>query len=175
MATTQLVRIMNPGLLRQHQQTRSIIRLMQTQARVSFVQGQTTADKEFWSKNRELNRPMSPHLTIYKFELPAILSIAHRATGLGASVALYAGGIGAIFCNQSFPEILQLVQGVVPHSLLLLTKTALGGAIIYHTLNGVRHLIWDAGYGFQLKHLYMSGYFVVALTAIGTAIVFIKG
>jgi succinate dehydrogenase (ubiquinone) cytochrome b560 subunit len=94
---------------------------------------------------------------------------------LGASVALYAGGIGAIFCNQSFPEILRIVQDFVPHSLLLVTKTALAGAIIYHTLNGVRHLVWDAGYGFQLKHLYMSGYFVVAMSVIGTAIVFIKG
>jgi succinate dehydrogenase (ubiquinone) cytochrome b560 subunit len=172
---SQLIRSIKPGLFCQHQLTRHIIRPVQTQTRVSLVQGQTTADKEFWSKNKELNRPMSPHLTIYKFELPAILSISHRATGLAASVVLYAGGIGAIFCNQSFPELLQLVQANVPHSLILLTKTALGGAIIYHTLNGVRHLIWDAGYGFQLKHLYMSGYFVVAMTAIGTAIVFIKG
>lgn len=171
----QLANIMGPGLLRQHHIARFAIRSMQSQARVSLVQGQTSANKEFWSKNKELSRPMSPHLTIYKFELPAILSIMHRATGLGASVALYAGGIGAIFCNQSFPEILSLVQSAIPHSLLLLTKTAIGGAIIYHTLNGVRHLVWDAGYGFKLKHLYMSGYFVVALTAVGTAIVFIKG
>lgn len=171
----QIVKLLNPSLIRQHELNRLVIRAMQTQSKVSLVQGQTSVNKEFWSKNKELSRPMSPHLTIYKFELPAILSICHRITGLGASVALYAGGIGAIFCSQSFPEILQLVQQAVPHSLLLLTKTALGGAIIYHTLNGVRHLIWDAGYGFKLKHLYMSGYLVVALTAFATALVFIRG
>lgn len=117
---------------------------------------------------------MSPHLTIYKPQLTSTLSIMNRITGLGAGVVLYAGGIGAIFYNQSFPELLQLIQATIPHSLILLTKTALGGAVIYHTLNGIRHLVWDVGYGFNLKHLYMSGYLVLVLTAIGTAIVFIR-
>lgn len=100
----------------------------------------------------------------------------HRITGLGVSVVLYGAGIGALFCtNTSFPEILQMIHDHVPHFLILGTKTAVWGGIIYHTLNGVRHLIWDVGYGFQLKHLYLSGYIVVALTAIGTAVVFIKG
>lgn len=135
-----------------------------------------TLNKEFWSKNSQLNRPMSPHLSIYKPQLTSTLSILHRATGLGASAVLYAGGIAALFStSHNFPEIVGIIQNTVPHSLLLVTKTALGGSIIYHTLNGIRHLVWDMGYGFQLKHLYISGYVVVALTAIGTAIVFIRG
>lgn len=171
----RLVNIINPRLFRQNQFTKFYARSMQTQPRIALIQGQTTVNKEFWSKNKELNRPMSPHLGIYKLQLTSTLSIMTRITGLGASVVLYAGGIGAIFYNQSFPELLQLIQSTIPHSFILLTKTALGGAIIYHTLNGVRHLVWDAGYGFQLKHLYMSGYIVVALTAVGTALVFIRG
>jgi len=135
-----------------------------------------TLNKDFWSKNKQLNRPMSPHLSVYKPQLTSTLSILNRITGLGASVVLYAGGIGALFCtSQSFPEILQLVQDKVPHFLILTTKTALGGSLIYHTLGGIRHLIWDIGYGFKLKHLYLSGYVVIALTAIGTAAIFIKG
>lgn len=118
---------------------------------------------------------MSPHLTIYKPQLTSTLSIMTRITGLGVSVILYAGGIGAIFSSQSFPGILQSVHAVVPHSLILVSKTAVMGALIYHTLNGIRHLIWDVGYGFQLKQLYLSGYIVVVLTAIGTGIVFIRG
>lgn len=119
---------------------------------------------------------MSPHLSVYKPQLTSTLSIFHRITGLGTSVVLYAGGIGALFCTStSFPEIVSLIQENIPHYLILATKTAIGGSLIYHTLNGVRHLIWDVGYGFQLKHLYLSGYIVVALTAIGTAVVFIKG
>lgn len=172
---TRLVTLLNPRLLRQEQLTRYCMRSMQSQPRIALVQGQTNANKEFWSKNKDLNRPMSPHLTIYKPQLTSTLSIFHRITGLGASVALYAGGIGAIFCTQSFPEIVQVLQSVIPSSLILLTKTALGGAIIYHTLNGVRHLIWDVGYGFKLQHLYTSGYIVVALTAVGTAMIFIQG
>ena len=175
MIVANLFKPVSMGLLRQPRQLSRIPACwMQTQPKIAFVQGQQI-NKEFWSKNEELKRPMSPHLTIYKFELPANLSILHRITGLGASVALYGAGIGAIFCNQSFPEILQVVQSIVPHSLILVTKTALGGAIIYHTLNGVRHLVWDAGYGFKLKHLYMSGYAVVALTALGTVMVFLRG
>lgn len=114
-------------------------------------------------------------MSIYKPQLTWTLSLGHRATGIGTAAALYAGGIGALATSQSFPEIVQLIQNTVPGFLILSTKTALGGALIYHTLNGIRHLIWDVGYGFQLKHLYLSGYVVIALTAIGTAVVFIRG
>lgn len=145
----------------------------------NFTMTQTSSEthnKEFWQKNKQLERPMSPHLTIYKFQLPANLSILHRITGLGASVVLYAGGIGALFCtSQSFPELLHLVQDNVPSFLIKATKSAIGGSLLYHTLNGVRHLVWDVGYGFKMQHLYISGYVVVALTAIGTAVIFIKG
>lgn len=119
---------------------------------------------------------MSPHLTIYKFQLPANLSILHRITGLGASVVLYAGGIGALFCTgQSFPEIVQLVHENVPSILIKGSKAAIGGSLLYHTLNGVRHLVWDVGYGFKMQHLYISGYIVVALTGLGTAYMFVQG
>lgn len=165
----------NAGLIKPFNLVRSCKQAMHTQPRISLVQGQTLANKEFWSKNKELNRPMSPHLSIYKIQLTSTLSILTRITGLGASVVLYAGGIGAIFYNQSFPDLIQLIQTTIPHSLISVTKTALGGAIIYHTLNGIRHLIWDVGYGFKLKHLYTSGYIVIALTAIGTAMIFIRG
>lgn len=137
---------------------------------------QSPVQSDFWGKNKQLSRPISPHMSVYRPQMTWVLSLLHRATGIGASAVLYAGGIGALFCtSQSFPEIVQLIQDNVPHFMLLTVKTALGGSIIYHTLNGVRHLIWDVGYGFQLKHLYMSGYVVLAVTAIGTAMIFIRG
>lgn len=135
-----------------------------------------TLNKEFWDKNKQLNRPLSPHLSIYKIQLTSTLSIFHRITGVGVSVLLYGGGLGALVASgTSFPEIVNMIQQHVPHFLILTTKTAVAGGLLYHTLNGIRHLIWDIGYGFQLKHLYLSGYIVVALTALGTIIVFIKG
>lgn len=153
--------------------------LLSTRTASNFTMTQApnlSLDKDFITKNKQLNRPLSPHLSVYKPQLTSTLSIFHRITGLGASVVLYAGGIGALFStSQSFPEIVQLIQNNVPSFIILATKTAIGGSLIYHTLNGVRHLVWDVGYGFQLKHLYMSGYVVVALTAIGTILVFIRG
>lgn len=153
--------------------------LLSTRTASNFTMTQApnlNLSKNFLDKNKQLNRPLSPHLSIYKPQITTILSISHRFTGLGISALLYAGGIGALFSSgSSFPEIVQLIQHNVPSFLILATKTAIGGSLIYHTLNGVRHLVWDVGYGFQLKHLYMSGYVVVVLTAIGTALVFIKG
>lgn len=169
------------GRLLQQQCRAPALSLLSARAASGFTMTPTpitnqTINKDFWEKNTQLNRPMSPHLTIYKPQLTSTLSIFHRITGLGASVVLYGAGIGALFTtSHSFPEVIQLIQDTVPQFILLSTKSALGGAIIYHTLNGVRHLIWDIGYGFQLKHLYLSGYVVVALSAIGTALIFIRG
>lgn len=167
----------NRLILQQFRQSALCLLSPRTASNFTLTQTQSpTQYKDFWNKNKQLNRPMSPHLSVYKPQLTSTLSIFHRITGLGASAVLYAGGIGALFCTTtSFPEIVQLVQNTVPHFLIIATKTAIGGSLIYHTLNGVRHLIWDVGYGFQLKHLYISGYVVVALTAIGTAVIFIKG
>ena len=52
-----------------------------------------TNDQDFWQKNDKLKRPMSPHLTIYRFPLPAILSISHRGTGVGMTCAVSAAAI----------------------------------------------------------------------------------
>lgn len=133
-------------------------------------------NKEFWTKNKDLNRPMSPHLSVYKPQLTSTLSIMHRITGVGASAVLYGAGIGALFTTStSFPEVVGLIQNYIPGMIILGSKTIIGASLIYHTLNGVRHLFWDTGYGFQLKHLYLSGYIVVALTAVGAVILFIRG
>lgn len=136
---------------------------------------QVTTTKNFWDKNKQLNRPMSP-FHVYKIQITSGLSISHRLTGIGVSVLLYGGGIAAIFCtDHTFPELIQIVQNAVPQSLILASKTAVGGGLLYHTLNGVRHLFWDVGYGFKLKHLYYSGYAVVGMTALGTLIIYLQG
>ena len=64
-------------------------------------------DQDFFKKNEKLNRPMSPHLTIYKFPLPAMLSVMHRGTGIalslgisGAAITLAAGGHDLAFYIQ---------------------------------------------------------------------------
>lgn len=135
-----------------------------------------TLKKEFWDKNKELQRPISPHLGIYKIQMTNSLSILHRATGVGIGVLIYAGGISSLFASGvSFPEVLQVVQDHVPHFIIIGSKAAVGGGLIYHTLCGVRHLVWDMGYGFQLKQLYLSGYVVIALTGLGTVMILLRG
>lgn len=169
--------LLNRLLQQQHRQASLCLFAVRTTGNFTMTSTQSdTLKKEFWNKNKDLKRPLSPHLSVYKPQLTSTLSIFHRITGVGVSAVLYAGGIGALFYKgYSVPDFLQLVQDYIHPFLITATKTAIGGSLIYHTLNGVRHLIWDVGYGFQLKHLYLSGYIVVALTAIGTAIVFIKG
>lgn len=52
---------------------------------MSYAKSVKEAQTEFWAKNQKLHRPMSPHLTIYRLPLPAILSVTHRATGAALS------------------------------------------------------------------------------------------
>lgn len=112
-------------------------------------------------------RPLSPHLQIYKPQLTSVLSITHRGTGLflslGTLVLCYwllaiAGG----------PEAYAEAQGVINSwygQLLLFGWVA---SLYYHLCNGIRHLFWDAGYGLELKTTYASGYAVVAVSIILT-------
>ena len=66
--------------------------------------------EQFWDKNKRLNRPISPHLTIYKMQMTSVLSITHRGTGLGWSVILSGVGIGSIASNTTFPAALATLQ-----------------------------------------------------------------
>lgn len=124
--------------------------------------------------NRPSNRPLSPHLQIYRPQLTSVLSILHRATGIALSVgALYlaiwvmyaAGGARGYEAFQSF-------------NASILGRILLGGwlfSAFYHLCNGIRHLFWDAGYGFELKDTYRSGWIVVVVSLIATVLSWIVG
>lgn len=112
-------------------------------------------------------RPLSPHLQIYRPQLTSVLSITHRATGifltLGALVLA-----GWLLALAAGPEAFEAAQGHFGawygQALLLLWSVSL----FYHLANGVRHLFWDAGYGFELHQVYASGYAVLLATAVLT-------
>jgi succinate dehydrogenase (ubiquinone) cytochrome b560 subunit len=61
-----------------------------------------TNDQDFFEKNEKMHRPMSPHLTIYKFPLPAIMSISHRGSGIALTGAICAAGIGLMVHPLAF-------------------------------------------------------------------------
>lgn len=115
-------------------------------------------------------RPLSPHLTIYKPQLSSITSILHRITGVWLFIGLI-GFIWWVVCSiyTSFdnaiakPEIFETVIG----RLVLLSWTI---SLFYHFLNGIRHLIWDAGYGFNIKTADKTGLLVIFGTLVLTTI-----
>ena len=113
-------------------------------------------------------RPLSPHLQVYRWQITMTMSILHRVSGViltfGAFVlawwllAVATGGDGyerAAACLAS-----------------PLGKFALFGfslALVYHLLNGIRHLLWDAGWGFEIPEFYRTGWTVAVLTVALTA------
>lgn len=116
--------------------------------------------------NTTSNRPLSPHLSIYKPQITSILSISHRLTGLGLFIGALLLGWWITFsvygnCNC----INNLISSTVGRVFLFLWTLAL----YYHLLNGIRHLFWDMGKGFEIKTVNKSGTFVL-LGAVGLTI-----
>ncbi len=119
-------------------------------------------------------RPLSPHLQVYRWQIGNTLSVLHRFTGLLLSLGLLAlvywlvalaGGAGG------YAAALGLFAG--PLGLSALCGAAF--AFFFHLLNGVRHLLWDVGYGFERRTRHASGWLAaggaVALTAlVGTLV-----
>ncbi|KAL2076929.1 hypothetical protein ACEWY4_027482 [Coilia grayii] len=136
----------------------------------------TTAKDEmtkFWDKNNRLNRPMSPHITIYRWSIPMAMSVTHRGTGVALSGGISLFAMAALVLPGSYPYYLDLIHSLTygPH-FLAFSKFALAFPVAYHTYNGIRHLMWDVGKGFKIPEVYRSGYAVLTLsvlTSIGLA------
>jgi succinate dehydrogenase / fumarate reductase cytochrome b subunit len=104
----------------------------------------------------QADRPLSPHLQIYRWPLSMALSIAHRAAGIGLALGLILV-TWWLLALASGPEAFATVQAVMGSwfgSLVLFFWTL---ALYYHLGNGIRHLVWDAGYGFELDVARNSG------------------
>ena len=106
------------------------------------------------------NRPLSPHLQIYRPQLTSVLSILHRLTGVFLAVGLLALVYWLSALSQGPESYLEttLILGSLPGKLLLLGWTL---SFFFHLLNGIRHLFWDAGKGFELSQVYSSGWIVI--------------
>jgi succinate dehydrogenase / fumarate reductase cytochrome b subunit len=123
--------------------------------------------------NRPVHRPLSPHLQVYRPQLTSMLSILHRATGLALAVgALYLALWVMCALNRDAYASFQAFNTS------LVGRFVLGGwlfSIFYHLCGGIRHLFWDAGYGFALKDAERSGYIVVAVSLLATLVSWIVG
>ena len=106
------------------------------------------------------NRPLSPHLQVYKPQITSVLSILHRITGVG----LAAGALvlvywlnAAAFGSDSFEHAQGLLATWIGRCLLL----GWTWALFYHLCNGIRHLYWDSGRGLELQQVHKTGWLVI--------------
>ena len=116
------------------------------------------------------NRPLSPHLQVYRPQLTSVLSITHRMTGilLSAGLAVIVAWLLALAAGPDAFDRVNALLGSVPGLILLLVWTQ---ALFYHLLNGIRHLLWDAGWLLDLHSAYMSGWAVVSVSLVLTILV----
>jgi len=102
------------------------------------------------------SRPLSPHLQVYRPQLTSVLSIAHRGTGifltLGTLLLVY-----WLLSIASGPEAYANARAFFGSWFGQLMLFAWTFALFYHLCNGIRHLFWDIGYGFELPTVYASG------------------
>jgi succinate dehydrogenase / fumarate reductase cytochrome b subunit len=118
------------------------------------------------------NRPLSPDLQIYRPQLTSVLSITHRLTGIALSI-----GSPLLVCwliaTAAGPSAYATLHGFLASWLGLLLLLGWTFSLFFHLCNGIRHLYWDAGYGFDLKTIYASGWAVVAISVALTLVAWI--
>lgn len=115
------------------------------------------------------DRPLSPHLTIYRPQITMVMSIMHRITGAGMAL----GAVLVVWwfiAAASDPRHFAAVDGLLTSWLGLLVLVASLIAFWYHFCNGIRHLVWDTGAGFELETVTRSGYAALAGTAVLTLV-----
>jgi len=114
-------------------------------------------------------RPLSPHLQVYKPQITTTMSILHRITGVvnAFGALLVAWWLVALADGGAAYAQFTAVSGSLVGKLALFAFSA---TLVYHLLNGLRHLSWDMGFGFEIPQVYRSGYvvlgFAVALTGL---------
>lgn len=113
------------------------------------------------------NRPLSPHLQVYKPQLTTFMSITHRATGIALAVGtlmLVCWLIAAATGETAFAEVQAFLGSIIGRLLLL----GWSYALFYHMCNGLRHLFWDAGKGFEIETAYLTGRIVIGASVLLT-------
>ena len=109
-------------------------------------------------------RPLSPFL-LYRWQYTMALSFLHRLTGCTLTVGLLLlvyWLAAAAFGAETFAH----AQGVLGHPVVRPVLYAVSFSFFYHLMNGARHLVWDAGYGFEKKAARISGW-IAFLGAVG--------
>tara|TARA_B100000959_G_C14720210_1_gene516612 strand:+ start:305 stop:691 length:387 start_codon:yes stop_codon:yes gene_type:complete len=120
------------------------------------------------------NNPLSPHLQIYKWQLSSLISIFHRITSIINTIVLLfiCFWISSMFFGENFYQKIHIFMDSFFGKFMILGIT---WSFSFHFLSGIRHLIWDFGYGYDLKKSNISGTLVIFFSFILTIILYLIG
>ena len=122
----------------------------------------------------KVDRPLSPHLTIYRPQFTSVLSIMHRITGVGLVVSLLLIILWFVALSLG-PEAFELIEIIFASIIIRFVLVSSVWALWYHTCTGIRHLIWDFGYGLEVDWIRPSAYVVLFLSTFLTFMTFYVG
>ncbi len=119
-------------------------------------------------------RPLSPHLQVYRPQITSVLSITHRLTGALLSIGM-AGLVAWLAAAAAGPESFATVRDIAGSWSGQVILFIWSLCLVYHLLNGIRHLVWDTGRGLEMTSVRVSGWAVVGGTLILTTLAWVLG
>jgi succinate dehydrogenase / fumarate reductase cytochrome b subunit len=120
------------------------------------------------------NHPVSPHLQIYRLPLTAILSITHRLTG----VMLAFGCVLLVWLLAAAAQGAESYEALVPHYQAWYGQIIVLGflfSLYLHFCNGIRHLFWDVGYGFEMETVDLTAKMAIGMAVVLTIVTWMVG
>ena len=115
------------------------------------------------------NNPLSPHLQIYRWHISSLLSITHRISGvlnLIALILIFFWLMLLSFSENNYELFLLIINSFFGKFILI----GFTWSMSFHILSGIRHLVWDLGYGFEIKTANISGIIVIICSLVLTII-----
>ncbi len=122
----------------------------------------------------QIERPLSPHIGIYRWQVSSSLSILHRFTGVMLSIGAFVlvGWLVTLAAGyEAYARLIGGLSGIFGRTFLFVWSFS----FFYHLCNGVRHLFWDAGIGFDKARAQQTGWVVVAVAATMTVLLWLFG
>ncbi len=113
--------------------------------------------------------PLSPHLQIYRWHISSLLSITHRIAGvinLLALILMFFWLLGLSFGENNYELFLLIINSFFGKFILI----GFTWSMSFHILSGIRHLVWDLGYGFEIKTANISGIIIIICSLVLTII-----
>lgn len=122
--------------------------------------------------NSDSNRPLSPHLQIYGWQISMLTSTLHRLSGIGLSLGSLLLAIW--LCSAAAgPDAFAVANGIAASWFGLILMFCWSLALFYHLCNGIRHLVWDFGVGLELETAKTTGYVAIGVAVALTLIAWI--